>query len=129
MGPDLASLQTHVRPPSLLVEGVRMAYKKRGAPAQGMLLRQPKLPADTLDQVEKHEALLIVKKLVVEAVGSFAENRPQYLVRHCVLQYTSSGHGACASFGPGLGVLQHRRGHFFYQHLYYLIVLVAGQVQ
>ncbi len=59
----------------------------------------------TLDPVEEQHPLLIVKQLVVEAINRFAENRPQYLVWHCVLQYTLYCHQDLDSCWSGLGVL------------------------
>jgi hypothetical protein len=57
------------------------------------------------------------QEFVVAAVASGGACAP-------VRRYSGLGHSSFPFCGPGLGVLQHRRGQFFYQHPYYLIFCI-----
>ena len=86
---------------------VHTNHKKAGAPNLRLTLPQP------LDPVEEQLALLVVHKLVVEAVYRFLKSVRPGGLEPLRFGYTGGGHEDHALRGPGLGVRHHRRGRFY----------------
>ena len=71
------------------------------------------------DPVEKQLTLLGVHKFVVEALGGFALDRASRLIAEAAIEYPlDRDHWLNLPWSPGLGVCDHRRGHFFIRRPY-----------
>ena len=96
---------------------VHTNHKKAGAPNRRLTLPQP------LDPVEAQLALLVVHKLVVEALSSFSKNGPLYLVAEALTEYPVFGHEDVPSWSGPPGVLP-PRGPLVYQQLHSLMACI-----